>query len=115
MRYVPFIAALVLVLGLALPGADKANAASAIAAPSQSFGLDKQIADIQRSHIQKAGVRFRLYIGPRRRYYRRRYLRRRYHRRRRYGRCGYWSRRCANNWGYRTSSYYGCMRYHGCR
>jgi len=30
------------------------------------------------------------------------------------GSCTYWSRRCANNWGYRNSSYYGCMRYHGC-
>jgi hypothetical protein len=30
-------------------------------------------------------------------------------------RCGYWSRRCAANWGYRNSNYYGCMRYHGCR
>ena len=32
-----------------------------------------------------------------------------------YGRCEYWRRRCAANWGYRNSDYYGCMRYHGCR
>jgi hypothetical protein len=30
------------------------------------------------------------------------------------GSCSYWSRRCADNWGYRNSDYYGCMRYHGC-
>jgi hypothetical protein len=30
------------------------------------------------------------------------------------GRCAYWHRRCVRNWGYRTSDYYGCMRYHGC-
>lgn len=39
-----------------------------------------------------------------------------YYRRRSYGsRCGYWSRRCARNWGYRNRNYYGCMRYHRCR
>jgi len=37
-----------------------------------------------------------------------------YNRHYRGGSCGYWSRRCANNWGYRNSNYYGCMRYHGC-
>ncbi len=31
------------------------------------------------------------------------------------GRCSYWANRCADNWGYRTNSYYGCLRYHGCR
>jgi len=30
------------------------------------------------------------------------------------GSCGYWSRRCAANWGWRNGNYYGCMRYHGC-
>lgn len=29
-------------------------------------------------------------------------------------RCSYWSDRCASNWGYRNSDYYGCLRYHGC-
>lgn len=33
----------------------------------------------------------------------------------RYGRCSYWRRRCAANWGYGNSNYYGCLRYHGCR
>lgn len=28
--------------------------------------------------------------------------------------CRYWSRRCADNWGYGGSNYRGCMRYHGC-
>ena len=32
-----------------------------------------------------------------------------------YGRCEYWHRRCAANWGYRNRNYYGCMRYQGCR
>ncbi len=32
-----------------------------------------------------------------------------------YGRCARWRSRCSANWGYRTRSYYGCMRYHGCR
>ncbi len=31
-----------------------------------------------------------------------------------YGRCTRWRNRCAANWGYRTRSYYGCLRYHGC-
>jgi hypothetical protein len=30
------------------------------------------------------------------------------------GSCGYWSNRCAENWGYGNSNYYGCLRYHGC-
>ena len=30
------------------------------------------------------------------------------------GSCGYWSRRCSANWGWNNSSYYGCLRYHGC-
>lgn len=34
--------------------------------------------------------------------------------RRRGGACGYWSQRCAANWGYGNSNYYGCMRYEGC-
>jgi hypothetical protein len=28
--------------------------------------------------------------------------------------CSYWSRRCAANWGYGNSNYYGCMQYEGC-
>ena len=31
------------------------------------------------------------------------------------GRCSYWRRRCARNWGYGNSNYYGCLRYYGCR
>lgn len=29
-------------------------------------------------------------------------------------RCNYWADRCADNWGYRNSNFYGCLRYHGC-
>lgn len=47
--------------------------------------------------------------------YRRYYYRPRTYRRSYSGRCGYWSRRCAANWGYRNRNYYGCMRYHRCR
>jgi hypothetical protein len=28
--------------------------------------------------------------------------------------CRYWSRRCANSWGYGNRNYYGCLRYYGC-
>ncbi len=28
--------------------------------------------------------------------------------------CGYWRSRCAENWGYGGSDYYGCLRYEGC-
>ena len=28
--------------------------------------------------------------------------------------CRYWHYRCSENWGYRNSDYYGCLRYHGC-
>jgi len=42
------------------------------------------------------------------------YRHRRYHRSRGRGGCGYWSRRCARNWGYGGRNYRGCMRYHGC-
>ena len=56
--------------------------------------------------------RYRSYRRPYR-YYRRPYLRRSY--RRSYGgRCSHWARRCAENWGYRNSDYYGCLQYHGC-
>lgn len=37
------------------------------------------------------------------------------HRGYRYRSCRHWHRRCGRNWGYHNSSYYGCMRYHGCR
>lgn len=42
------------------------------------------------------------------------YRHRRYHRSRYHRGCGYWSRRCAHNWGYGGKNYRGCMRYHGC-
>lgn len=29
-------------------------------------------------------------------------------------RCGHWSSRCADNWGYGNRNWRGCMRYHGC-
>jgi len=31
------------------------------------------------------------------------------------GRCAYWARRCAKNWGYGNNNYYGCLRYYNCR
>jgi hypothetical protein len=71
------------------------------------------------------GPGFSIYIGPRGyRYYRpyphyRPYYYRRYYGPRVYrqysGRCSYWSRRCAANWGYGNRNYRGCMRYYGCR
>jgi hypothetical protein len=34
---------------------------------------------------------------------------------RRYGgRCGYWARQCAANWGRNNPNFYGCMRHHRC-
>lgn len=30
------------------------------------------------------------------------------------GRCAVWRDRCAANWGYGNSNFYGCMRYYGC-
>jgi hypothetical protein len=54
------------------------------------------------------GPRFRFYFGPSFAYpgYGYGY--------RRYGSCSYWRYRCAQNWGYGNSNYYGCLRYHGC-
>jgi hypothetical protein len=31
-----------------------------------------------------------------------------------YGGCGHWKGACADNWGFGTDNYYGCLRYHGC-
>jgi hypothetical protein len=53
------------------------------------------------------------YYGNRRYYQPRRYRSNRSYRRRG-GRCGYWSQRCINNWGYGGPNYRGCLRYHGC-
>jgi len=122
----PFSLAEAILLGLSLYGTTDAKAASAIANPAQTLALGQHVADVQQSHISKAGVGFHLYIGPRHRYYRRRYYHRRYYRPRyyrgrrygygrRYGRCGYWRKRCARNWGYGGSNFRGCLRYHGCR
>ena len=50
-------------------------------------------------------------------YYSRRYYRKRTYRKRNYRKrrsCRHWRNRCTDNWGYRNSDYYGCMRYHGC-
>ncbi len=52
------------------------------------------------------------YFGPNYYYYDRPYY---YPHYRHYGRCGYWSHRCAENWGYGNSNFYGCLRYYGCR
>jgi hypothetical protein len=30
------------------------------------------------------------------------------------GRCAHWRDRCADNWGYGNSDYYGCLKYHNC-
>jgi len=65
------------------------------------------------SHSLAEKVRYRR--GPRIRLYLPYYRGRRYGYGPRYGRCSYWRRRCAANWGYGNSNYYGCLRYHGCR
>lgn len=59
---------------------------------------------------------FRRYYGDYPYYSRRYYRKRSYSKRRNYrGRsCRHWKARCTDNWGYRNSDYYGCMRYHGC-
>lgn len=60
------------------------------------------------------GYYYPYYYGYRPYRYRPRYRYRR-HRHRRYGgRCGYWSGRCADNWGYGGADYRGCLKYHGC-
>jgi hypothetical protein len=28
--------------------------------------------------------------------------------------CAQWQQECANNWGYKTNDYYGCLKYHRC-
>lgn len=28
--------------------------------------------------------------------------------------CSNWRQACSENWGYGTSDYYGCLKYHGC-
>jgi len=66
------------------------------------------------SHPLTEMVRYRR-RGPRIHLYVPYYLGRRYGYGPRYGRCSYWRKRCAANWGYGNSSYYGCLRYHGCR
>jgi len=114
MKRLALLFALVLALGFAMPGAKTAKAGSAITAAAQTLQLGERISEVSHPHISKAGVRFHLYVGPRYRYHRRRYYRHRHYRRHRRS-CRYWSRRCASNWGYRNSDYYGCMRYHGCR
>jgi hypothetical protein len=60
-----------------------------------------------------AGLAFGLLLGhalSQPRYYYKQSPRRRSHR----SRCSYWANRCADNWGYRNSDYYGCLNYHGC-
>jgi len=100
----------------------RADAAPALA--TQAAALGSAVSAEQRADTAQAGIT--VYVGPRRRYYRRhyyyrpyyyrrRYYRPYYHRKRYYGRCGHWRKRCAANWGYGNSSYYGCLRYHGCR
>ena len=121
-----FIVAFGVLLGMAIPGTDEAQAASAISSPA--LALAQKIDGVRQSNIVDADVR--IYIGPRyrryrrhryyRRYYRPRHIRRyylghRYGRGRRYGRCGYWRRQCGRNWGFGGANYRGCLRYHGCR
>ncbi len=65
------------------------------------------------SHSLTEKVRYRR--GPRIHLYVPYYLGRRYGYGPRYGRCSYWRKRCAANWGYGNSNYYGCLRYHRCR
>jgi hypothetical protein len=100
------------------------GASAAATTPASVVLLGKAVSSAGSAHVDKAGVGFHLYIGPRyrryRRYhrprrYRRYYRGRHYGRGRRYGRCGYWRKRCARNWGYGGSNFRGCLRYHGCR
>lgn len=98
----------ILALGAALLAAPALMAGPTPAKAGGGFGFS----------IHKPG--FSLHIGKHRRYRRhygprihlRKHYRKRYHRRA--GRCGYWKRKCARNWGYGGRSYRGCMRYHGC-
>lgn len=60
---------------------------------------------VHRRRFYRRRPRVRIYLGyP---YYYGRYYRRG-------GRCTYWRRRCAANWGYGNSNFYGCLRYYGC-
>lgn len=63
---------------------------------------------------RRGGLRLYFYFGTPYYYGYYPYYRYRYRRFRRAGRCGYWHRRCARNWGYGNANYRGCMRYHGC-
>jgi len=123
MRLIPIIPILVLAAAVMVLAPRQADAVATTPASASLLGNAVSLAG--QPTVKKAGVGFHLYIGPRHRYYRRhyyyrpyyyrrRYYRRRYHRRR-YGRCGYWSKRCARNWGYGGKNYRGCLRYHGCR
>jgi hypothetical protein len=106
-----------------------AGASTARAMVAGKAAMDGRIQTSERLHAGMTEIRHRrrfrpyFYIGPsiglyigrpyRDRYYARPYRYRSY--RRSYGgRCSYWARRCAENWGYRNNDYYGCLLYHGC-
>ncbi len=114
-------------------GASAGSVAQAAPAASSALNGLPPISEIANENVTKVGRRWR------RRGYRHRYRRHRHHRgrnlfigsllglgllaaphyryRRHYGggRCSYWARRCANNWGYGNNDFYGCLRYYGCR
>lgn len=124
MRLIQLSITLAVVLVCAMPAAKDLAAAPAVAIPLQGDALGRDVSTAAQAGVTEAGVR--IYIGPpygyyrrhyyyRPYYYRRRYYRPYYHRKRYRGRCGYWGRQCAKNWGYGNSNYYGCLRYHGCR
>ena len=129
MRLIPLTLALAVALSCAIIWSTGAVAAPAMASPTQAVGLGNAVTSAEQAHVAEAGIH--VYIGPRRRYYRRHYYyrpyyyhrryyyrpyysHRRYYRKRRHGRCGHWRAACARNWGVGNSSYYGCLRYHGC-
>ncbi len=118
MRAILLSTFLALLIGLAMPAAPAKAAAgdydfgTGYAHGGHSYG--------HRYRYYAPRYRYR-YHRPRRGYgvyfhYAPRVRPRRYHRtyRSRGNRCGYWSRRCAANWGYGGKNFRGCMRYHRC-
>jgi len=119
MKFIAFLSAVALmaagIVGSASAATDH-NQTSLLPAPyvaadqgehiqvADSFGAGLAVGIIGSIVVGKA-LKHKRYHG----YHHRRYHRSRYRRG-----CGYWSRRCAHNWGYGGKNYRGCMRYHGC-
>ena len=112
-------------VGLSLSAAGGATA-GAVMQPGEARAVQQQAGAENGTALQQVSRRRRYWGRYRHRHYRRPYFGfyfgypryYGYYRPYRYryaGQCSYWHRRCVNNWGYRNSNYYGCMRYHGCR